>query len=145
MKKIALTLLAGMLLLGMLAACRREPESLPPGADIGPPSSQASDTSGTSASSTVSGESATSASTASIVSEPLEEHSITGTIEDVSVGQVFVMLETGQSVAFEYTTADIDDWTDTKPGSKVRVYYTGTLDGNDTSNITVTRIETIDD
>lgn len=140
-KQILPLILCVLLLSALLAGCRKEPESLPYGAHVESSSVQTTskpeDTSVTN-----SGDASHIEETPSSA-EPLEEHSVTGIIDDVSMGQVFVQLDSGQVVPFDYTTADISGWDDTKPGAKVRVYYTGTLNGTDTSNIKVTRIENI--
>ena len=140
MKKQILPLMLCVLLLSaLLAGCRNEPESLPYGAHVESSSSQKTTSTEENTSQTTG--SSTSAANTSSEPEVLEEHSVTGTIDDVAMGQVFVLLDSGKVVPFDYTTADISNWNDTKPGAKIRVYYTGTFSGTDTSTIKVTRLE----
>lgn len=60
-------------------------------------------------------------------SEAPVEQSVTGIVDDVATGQLFVLLEDGQVVTFVYTSADISGWSDTRPGAGVTVYFYGTL------------------
>lgn len=70
-----------------------------------------------------------------------ESASFTGTIVDAGMGQFLVELDSGVSLTVEYTGADVSGLTDSMPGSKVKVTYTGTIDGADTSGMTVLAIE----
>ncbi|MGD9559640.1 MAG: hypothetical protein AB7V55_03430 [Oscillospiraceae bacterium] len=51
-------------------------------------------------------------------------------------------LEDGRLVGFDHEGADVTTLTDTGPGAKIVVTYTGVLVGTDTSAITVVRMET---
>ena len=72
--------------------------------------------------------------------DPNTEYSITGTIDDIAMGKIYLLTDEGLVIPFEYTTADISDWTNSRPGSRITVYYTGVLNGTDTSGIRVTRV-----
>lgn len=139
---ISVVCLLGILL---LAACGNSgSQSLHPDADVSEISSSSAQTSAPASSapaSSVSSSSASSSAATSSSSQPPVEHSITGTVDDVAMGQVYLLAEDGRVIAFEYTNANISKWTNSKPGATITVYYTGTLNGSDTSGITVTRIE----
>lgn len=70
------------------------------------------------------------------------EGSVTGVIVSSGMGKFSVELDNGITVDFDYTTADTSALSDSRPGSPVTVYFTGVLEGNDTSGIFVTRMET---
>lgn len=70
---------------------------------------------------------------------------VTGVISDAAMGVLYVELDGGgQTVGFAYEGADISGLTDSRPGNRVSVTYSGQLDGTDTSNITVLSIATVD-
>lgn len=70
-----------------------------------------------------------------------ETASFVGTIVDAGMGQFLVELDNGVSLTVDYTNADISKLTDSLPGNKVKVTYTGIIDGADTSGMTVISIE----
>lgn len=74
-------------------------------------------------------------------SEPVE-NSVTGVIEGAGMGRFQVKLEDGLMLEFIHEGADLSGLTDTRPGSPITVYFYGTINGNDTSGVTVTRMET---
>lgn len=65
-----------------------------------------------------------------------------GVIADTGMGKLLVEAPDGLTVAFDITSADTTALEDSRPGNRVNVYYTGTLNGSDTSGITVLRVET---
>ena len=67
---------------------------------------------------------------------------VNGIIDDSGMGKIYVELEDGVVVGFDFTTADISGLTDTMPGAPVTVTYSGTLNGSDTGGITVIKMET---
>lgn len=143
------TILVCLLGVVLLVACSPNSHSIHPDADVSnpvtsiaqPPAPASSVSSGSSADASSSASSAAPVSSTSSAN-PNVEHSITGTIDDVAMGKVYLKTEEGQVIGFDYTTADISGWEDSKPGAPITVYFKGTLNGNDTSNITVTRIVT---
>ena len=139
MKKTFALILVLLLAATLLAACQTGGGSsaAPPTSSPGPApasSSHAASSGGSSAAAS------SSQAESSSSEDPNTEHSITGTIDDVAMGKVYVRTDDGLVIPFEYTSADISGWTNSRPGSRVTVYYTGTLNGNDTSGIQVTRI-----
>lgn len=70
-----------------------------------------------------------------------ETASFIGTIVDAGMGQFLIELDNGVSLTVDYTSADVSKLTDSMPGNSVKVTYTGTIDGADTSDMTVLSIE----
>lgn len=68
--------------------------------------------------------------------------SVTGVIEDSGMGRYYVRLPDDRLIEFSHDGVDQDALTDTRPGSPITVTFTGTLQGTDTSGITVVRMET---
>lgn len=68
--------------------------------------------------------------------------SVQGAIEDMGMGKYYVRLQDDRLIAFDTAGADTNKLTETRPGSPIAVYYTGTLQGTDTVGITVVRMET---
>jgi len=68
--------------------------------------------------------------------------SVTGVIEDAGMGRYYVRLPDDRLVEFVHDGVDQDGLTDTRPGSPITVIFTGTLQGTDTSGITIVRMET---
>lgn len=68
-------------------------------------------------------------------------HFVQGVIDDMGMGKYYVALEDGRVVAFDCADADQKKLDDARPGSSIVVYYTGVLNGTDTSGLTVVRLE----
>ncbi len=147
MKKIITALFLLVICLLFLLGCTfdtaTESHSIHPDADVQPASSAAGATSSGAdsalgeATSSIAGELGTAADS----SEP-QVNSVQGIIADAGMGRYYVELDDGLVVGFLRDTADISGLTDTRPGSPIVVYFTGELEGNDTSNITVIAMET---
>lgn len=71
--------------------------------------------------------------------EPVGEQSFTGTISDLAMGEIYITSDEGQTIPFPYTDALTANLSDTRPGTRVTVYYTGKIIGADTSGITILR------
>lgn len=69
-------------------------------------------------------------------------HSVTGTIYDAAMSHFYVELEDGLVIPFDYSNADLSGLEDSRPGNPITVYFTGTLQGADSSGVTVTKMET---
>lgn len=78
------------------------------------------------------------------VEAPADEpvYMVTGIIDDAAMSKFYVLTDDGRTIPFPYQEADIDALDDTRPGSPITVYYTGALDGEDASGVTVLRMET---
>lgn len=70
---------------------------------------------------------------------------IIGTVDDMTMGQVYIQLDNGDVLAFPYEEADTSGWTNTKPATdnKVMLLYAGTVNGADTSAATLLLIKNI--
>lgn len=67
---------------------------------------------------------------------------ITGVIDDTTMGQFFIEVEGGLVIGFDYTDVDVSGLKDSRPGSPIAVHYTGTINGTDTSGIDIIKMET---
>ncbi len=68
--------------------------------------------------------------------------SFTGTIADSGMGKFFIETDSGLTLPIPFQNADISQLADSRPGSRVVVTYTGTIEDGDTSGITVISIAT---
>lgn len=145
MKKITLILSLCLAALLVLAGCtQNQPHSIPPEADVSiPVSSTAPADSAAVSSAPQEASSLVVFPNPGDISRPdtNEENSVVGTIDDVAMGQVYLMLDDGRTLAFDYTNANIDKWDDTLPGARIRIYYYGNIDAGGTAGYEVTRIE----
>lgn len=145
MKKPFYTIILLTFSVALLAACGK-PNSIPPEADTAgnaAPSSQAASAASSPSSFAASSSSAAPSSVVSSEPEAQQEHSVTGTIDDVAMSKIYLTLEDGRTLPFNYTTADISKWSNTRPGSRATIYYTGNIDGSDTATVVVTRVESV--
>ena len=69
------------------------------------------------------------------------EQEISGTIVDASMNTLVIQTAEEQELAFGTEDADKSKCSGLEIGSKVTVFYTGTIDGTDTSGVTVLRLE----
>lgn len=149
MKKALPLLLALLLCLSLLAACSpggddassSTPPLTTPGGTPSPSGAAVSDVSSLPQSSaSSSGQIQSGTSTSGSQSEELQ--SITGVIDGAAMRQLYVEVEGGLVIPFPHDGVDTTKLESTFPGSPITVYFTGTLDGNDSSGVTVVRMET---
>ncbi len=68
--------------------------------------------------------------------------SIEGIIDSAAMGEFLVELSDGRYLIFSYEGVDTSSLEDTKPGSPILIHYYGTIEGTDTSAITIQSMET---
>ena len=78
------------------------------------------------------------------VEEADTEQEISGTIVDASMNTLASQTDEGQELTFGTEDADKSKCGGLETGSRVTVFYTGTMDGTDTSGVTVLRLEQAD-
>ena len=72
---------------------------------------------------------------------PADESMVEGTIVDAAMNSIVIRTEDGKELSFSTEDADKTACNGLLVDSQVRIYYTGSIDGTDTSNAAVTRME----
>lgn len=70
-----------------------------------------------------------------------EEKQVSGTIVDATMNTITIETMEGMQLSFGTADADKSDASGLLLGSRVTIYYVGEIEGEDTSNAVVTRIE----
>ncbi|MBC8546952.1 hypothetical protein H8711_08395 [Clostridiaceae bacterium NSJ-31] len=72
---------------------------------------------------------------------PAGESMVEGAIVDAAMNSIVIRTEDGKELSFSTEDADKAACNGLLVDSQVRIYYTGSIDGTDTSNAVVTRME----
>ena len=72
---------------------------------------------------------------------PAGEAMVEGAIVDAAMNSIVIRTEDGKELSFSTEDADKTACNGLLVDSQVRIYYTGSIDGTDTSNAAVTRME----
>ena len=70
-----------------------------------------------------------------------EEQTVTGTITDASMNTLTIKTDAGDELSFSTEDADTSNADGLEVGTSITVYYTGTINGTDTSGATVVAIQ----
>jgi pectate lyase len=71
------------------------------------------------------------------------EHTIVGTVEDGAMMNVVLKTDSGNELIVRRVGIDTSGLTSMKIGDRIRVTYSGVINGNDTSRAFITKLETV--
>ena len=70
-----------------------------------------------------------------------KEQSISGVVTDASMNTVTIKTDAGDELSFGTEDADVSKVNGMDVGKTLTIYYTGTIDGTDTSKVTVVAVQ----